>query len=244
MHSRSSWTSRAPKRTIAVDGDHIKGVCVHYAGFDIAPDRSTATLLASIQRGHMDNLGWYDIAYSVAVDQAGVERECRGYDVENGAQGGRRLNRSYVAVVALLGPGQVPSSHMELGITSVVSHVRAKWPHAVEVVPHSELKATSCPGDPLRALIAAGHLSPAVVAPSSALIAPPPLSKLRRGSKGRSVSRLQVALGITADGKFGPQTEGRLTEVQKTLTPWLGHYDGVCGPKTWAFVEWTETIYP
>lgn len=56
-------------------------------------------------------------------------------------------------------------------------------------------------------------------------------STLRRGSKGEDVKRMQAALGISADGDFGPGTERALREWQgkNGLTP-----DGVAGPKTLA----------
>ncbi|MEG3166519.1 glycoside hydrolase family protein [Sphingomonas sp. PB2P19] len=54
---------------------------------------------------------------------------------------------------------------------------------------------------------------------------------LRRGSKGDAVEALQEALGLRADGDFGPKTEAALREWQRRreLTP-----DGICGPKTWS----------
>lgn len=52
---------------------------------------------------------------------------------------------------------------------------------------------------------------------------------LRVGSRGAEVAALQKALGITADGNFGPGTEKALREWQQAqgLTA-----DGVAGPKT------------
>lgn len=52
---------------------------------------------------------------------------------------------------------------------------------------------------------------------------------LRRGCKGEGVKIMQKALGITADGVFGPGTERALKAWQSKngLTP-----DGVAGPKT------------
>lgn len=54
---------------------------------------------------------------------------------------------------------------------------------------------------------------------------------LRVGSKGELVKRVQAALGVTADGDFGPGTE-RVVKAWQTangLTP-----DGIVGPKTLA----------
>jgi peptidoglycan hydrolase-like protein with peptidoglycan-binding domain len=52
---------------------------------------------------------------------------------------------------------------------------------------------------------------------------------LKRGDHGRSVSKLQAALGIAADGVFGPQTERAVKRFQKRkgLT-----VDGIVGPQT------------
>lgn len=54
---------------------------------------------------------------------------------------------------------------------------------------------------------------------------------LRVGSNGHDVKRMQVALGVTADGSFGPGTEAALKKWQSAngLTA-----DGVAGPKTLA----------
>jgi putative chitinase len=52
---------------------------------------------------------------------------------------------------------------------------------------------------------------------------------LKKGSKGPSVAKLQEALGVTADGSFGPGTESALKawQAKNGLTA-----DGVAGPKT------------
>jgi hypothetical protein len=54
---------------------------------------------------------------------------------------------------------------------------------------------------------------------------------LRKGFKGEEVKRMQAALGIGADGDFGPGTEAALKKWQAAngLTA-----DGVAGPKTLA----------
>lgn len=54
-------------------------------------------------------------------------------------------------------------------------------------------------------------------------------STLKKGSKGSEVAALQKALGITADGIFGPQTEAAVKQYQasKGLSA-----DGIVGPNT------------
>ena len=52
---------------------------------------------------------------------------------------------------------------------------------------------------------------------------------LKRGDHGRSVRKMQAALGVAADGVFGPQTERAVKRFQKRkgLT-----VDGIVGPQT------------
>lgn len=66
-----------------------------------------------------------------------------------------------------------------------------------------------------------------VPASSSALALP----TLRIGSRGPDVQTAQRALGITADGIFGPGTQNAARQFQRArgLTP-----DGVIGPATWS----------
>ena len=78
----------------------------------------------------------------------------------------------------------------------------------------------------LRALKILGASAPAPAAGSTAHT-----ETLRVGSKGELVKRVQAALGVTADGDFGPGTE-RVVKAWQTangLTP-----DGIVGPKTLA----------
>ncbi len=53
---------------------------------------------------------------------------------------------------------------------------------------------------------------------------------LRRGSRGQDVRELQEALGIAADGIFGPQTA---TAVRKFQSENELMVDGIVGPVTW-----------
>ena len=64
------------------------------------------------------------------------------------------------------------------------------------------------------------------------------MKTLKKGSKGEEVKLLQQALGITADGDFGPKTEAAVIAFQKAheLTA-----DGIVGAKTWAALGVTDT---
>ncbi|NCV23783.1 MAG: peptidoglycan-binding protein [Proteobacteria bacterium] len=54
---------------------------------------------------------------------------------------------------------------------------------------------------------------------------------LRKGSKGEGVKIMQEALGISADGDFGPGTERALKEWQAANGLVA---DGIAGPATFA----------
>ena len=61
---------------------------------------------------------------------------------------------------------------------------------------------------------------------------------LKNGSKGQEVKELQMFLGITADGDFGPKTEQAVKDWQ-TKNGLLA--DGVVGPKTIAAMGFLDT---
>jgi peptidoglycan hydrolase-like protein with peptidoglycan-binding domain len=62
----------------------------------------------------------------------------------------------------------------------------------------------------------------------------PELVLLRRGTRGEMVKRLQAALGVDADGRFGPATE----EVVKAFQAEHGlDVDGLAGPETLAKLD-------
>lgn len=56
----------------------------------------------------------------------------------------------------------------------------------------------------------------------------------RQGSSGQGVREIQMLLGITVDGQFGPQTRAAVVQFQtmRQLLP-----DGVVGPMTWAALK-------
>jgi len=59
---------------------------------------------------------------------------------------------------------------------------------------------------------------------------PYPGSYIRMGSRGDDVRRIQRALGVTADGIFGPVTRQAVVDFQRSNG--LG-VDGIVGPQTW-----------
>jgi zinc D-Ala-D-Ala carboxypeptidase len=58
---------------------------------------------------------------------------------------------------------------------------------------------------------------------------------LKRGDRGPAVRALQLAIGVTADGDFGGQTEARVELVQEAAG--LRPPDGWAGPQTWRAIQ-------
>tara|TARA_Y100000385_G_scaffold147270_1_gene152852 strand:- start:442 stop:849 length:408 start_codon:yes stop_codon:yes gene_type:complete len=122
------------------------------------------------------------------------------------------------------------------GIKTAVDLTRDRWPSAIKIMPHSEIKPTICPGDALRTLIANGNLDPG--SDASKVV----FDYLERGSRGTRVARLQQAIGATPDGAFGPRTETAVEELTRAIYPFGGLVSGKCGPELWEYVLWTEGI--
>jgi murein L,D-transpeptidase YcbB/YkuD len=67
-------------------------------------------------------------------------------------------------------------------------------------------------------------------APVKSSVVPYP-GLLKKGSRGKNVERVQRAVGITADGIFGPKTETAVKAYQKRHGLVV---DGLVGIKTWS----------
>ena len=65
------------------------------------------------------------------------------------------------------------------------------------------------------------------------------MSILKRGLKGAPVKRMQEALGIGADGDFGPGTEKAVREFQKSNGLAV---DGIAGPDTFSAMGLHELV--
>jgi hypothetical protein len=60
------------------------------------------------------------------------------------------------------------------------------------------------------------------------------VTTLKQGMRGDAVKQLQTAIGVTADGNFGPQTAAALKQWQQAHGLAA---DGVAGPKTWGAIQ-------
>jgi hypothetical protein len=235
--TRAQWGASRPTTSRPI-AKNLKGVALHYMGFHIGGD--TTRLVRSIQRNHMGPpKGWWDIAYNELVDLDGNVFEGRGFLSRTGANGSYRTNRDYIAIGLMIGDDQAPSEAMIEATRSRIAVVRNFKPKATAIVGHSDLKATSCPGPHVRALLDSGAFegtfaSPPPLSTSPAAPYERPWWTLRIGRRGDGVKWLQWQLQrraykVTVDGIFGPKTRRHLKKYQRVvgLVP-----DGIAGPKT------------
>jgi hypothetical protein len=101
----------------------LRGVAIHYAGFNVGGD--PAAIMRSIQRTHMEQRGWWDLAYSACVALDGTVLEGRGLLVRTGANGTNASNRDYLAICLLIGPDQTPTTAMVEAVRQRIGTLKA-----------------------------------------------------------------------------------------------------------------------
>ena len=110
----------------------------------------------------MDDRGWSDIAYQIAVDQSGRAWTLRGLRTQSGANGNNDLNERYGAILLVLVTGEQPSSAMKATVRGVIADFRRAFPRGLAIRPHSAVRpdGTDCPGPAARAALARGDFTP------------------------------------------------------------------------------------
>lgn len=170
---RSAWGARAPRGSTALVASQVLGTALHWPGMakpiDAAGDigkRRVASALRGWQNYHMDTRGWSDIAYQIAVDQAGRAWTLRGLNIRSGANGDATVNRQYGAILLILAPGEKPSAVMLATTRGVIADFRKRFLRGTAIKPHSAVRpeGTDCPGPAARAAITRGDFTPKPVA--------------------------------------------------------------------------------
>lgn len=171
---RSAWGARPARGANSLVPSEVENTAFHWPGMSVKIDaagdigkRRVASALRSWQAYHMDVKKWSDIAYQMAVDQAGRVWTLRGINVRSGANGDGTVNRKYGAILLVLGPGEKPSAAMVASSRALVADYRkryAKMP--VKPTTHSAVRpaGTDCPGSAARAMINGGQFNALVAA--------------------------------------------------------------------------------
>jgi hypothetical protein len=164
---RSAWNARPPNAGPGnLTVSRVEGAVIHWPGTGSTKVIHTKAAVASALRGwqdyHMDTRGWSDIAYQVAVDQAGRAWTLRGLRTQSGANGDNDVNERYGAILLILVTGEQPSAAMKATTRAVIADFRRIYPRGTAIRPHSAVRpgGTDCPGPAARAAIARGEFTP------------------------------------------------------------------------------------
>ncbi|MCR4340944.1 MAG: peptidoglycan recognition protein family protein [Gemmatimonadaceae bacterium] len=148
---RSKWGAKPARSRTARDPKALKGVVVHWFGsprgakvHDGCPG-----ILRSVQSAHMRG-EYTDIAYNHAVCPHGTVYELRGFGVQSGANGTRRANREYAAVVVMIGRGDPFTARARTSLRRTIADWRRHGAGRM-VVPHGAITGSECPGEEIRA---------------------------------------------------------------------------------------------
>jgi len=132
---------------------------VHYSGMDSdkqANHANCAGRVKGIQRYHMEENGWLDIAYSHLVCRHGYVFVGRGYGIRTAANGTTAANDHYFAACFLgddtLGRADVTRQARD-ALGELIRDYQRRYPRALHVRPHSAFTPTLCPGRELSAWI-------------------------------------------------------------------------------------------
>jgi hypothetical protein len=153
LHPRTDWTKARAANAHPFEPSQVRGLCVHWNGPPVPKSAFTDPrhYLEAVRRFHVNTRGWSDIAYNFAVDQRGDVWVLRGMRHRSAANGGRLVNARWVAVLAIVGRGQRPSSRMLDGIRRVAAKTRRAYPRRSAVTTHRAIRPepTACPGPDL-----------------------------------------------------------------------------------------------
>ncbi|MGW6277666.1 peptidoglycan recognition protein family protein [Kribbella sp. NPDC055071] len=164
---RSAWNARSPNSGPgSLTVSRVQGAVIHWPGTGSTKVIHTQAAVASALRGwqnyHMDDRGWSDIAYQVAVDQAGRAWALRGLRVQSAANGNNDVNERYGAILLVLVTGEQPTAAMKATTRGVIADFRKIFPHGTAILPHSAVRPepTDCPGPAARTAISRGEFTP------------------------------------------------------------------------------------
>lgn len=163
-YSRDEWKARPPEATYDLDRDEVVGVALHWPAMakPLGDPERVMSALRSWQAYHMDTLGWSDIGYQLAFDQAGNVYRLRGMQHRSGANGDQHVNERFGAFLLVLAPGEKPSYRMTVRVRRYIKVWRRLYPRATRIVGHNDIRPepTACPGPIVSRLIDAGTFDP------------------------------------------------------------------------------------
>lgn len=157
--TRSEWNARVPRSTTPFRSR--RGIAIHWVGGKVdLPDFAAAKAhVQSIQADHMegrnsDKQPWADIAYNFLIWRD-VVFEGRGWDNRSAANGNTDANADYLAICQLISTDEPFNDDAKATTAELIGIGQEHHGVDSEVWPHSHFFVTACPGDDVRAWIAA-----------------------------------------------------------------------------------------
>lgn len=217
-YDRAEWGARPPHRGPGpLSRDRVEGLAFHWPAMK-SPLRTVEAVKAGLrgwQNYHMDDRGYSDLAYQVAIDQAGNEYEIRGLRTQSGANGDTDVNERFGAVLLVLAPAEEPSKAMTATVRKIVTRHRRLFPNSRRLVGHSEIRPepTACPGPAAMVALRAGEFEPSTATPEP-----------RPWTQGPNVDDAKAALRKArreTDGKARKRKVSAVLErIRATLPRW------------------------
>jgi N-acetylmuramoyl-L-alanine amidase len=148
--SRETWGAITPRANLLpLVASKIQGIVVHHTtGTSIDPDQ----MIVAHDHYHYDTKSWGGgLAYCWLVSADGRIWEGRGWN--RGGATGRDWDYRTVSVAFIGDSNQDWPVDAQAALTRVVAHVRSRYGQGLWLKPHSDFKATDCPGGALRGWI-------------------------------------------------------------------------------------------
>lgn len=211
------------------------GVAIHYMGGEGKATPSShakcAGIVQGIQRGHINDRGWIDVAYSFLVCVHGYVFEGRGLHKRTAANRSPIGNQNFYAVCGLVNDLDDLTPELIQGIKDACQYLRTKGSAGDQIIGHRNLVSTSCPGKKLYKEVQKGTFKRPKIAEDNSY----PGSPLSIGSTGKNVRKVQArlkALGyqLEIDGDYEKITADRIRKFQKANRLKV---DGITGENTW-----------
>ena len=234
---RLAWRARPPRARRRIPGP-VEGVAIHWEGPPLGsfPHSLCAGKVRAIQRFHMDARGWDDIAYSAVVCPHGYVFEGRWIGIRTAANGTSYGNNRYYAVCYLGGQGDPFTTAGKRGVNDAIAALRRAGARRA-VRPHSWFRPTLCPGNAIRAWLAAGRPGGTTPTPNPDYPAWPgrylrlKLRSCAAEPSGYGKRKCGGEAGGSASTGFmgrNPRPFVALSSGKKGLA-----VDGIVGPQTW-----------
>jgi hypothetical protein len=173
--TRTDWGARQPKWNPGVVNPSL-GVFMHYngppvSGAVLAGDyQAMVSFLQGIQRYHMDNNGWPDVAYSFCVDSVGRVWTLRDWGTAQAAT--MDWNWKSHSLFLPLGGEQAPSAPQIESCRAVIAEHNRRYGVGFVKGHQQAPNSTSCPGPKVLALVNSGAFNPGASAPTVKPTAP------------------------------------------------------------------------